>query len=85
MQQVIIDAHNKNRNDLAMGNTPNYEPAVRMGTLRWDEELANLALLNARTCEFAHDQCRTTGEITRCILHPNTTSSGLLYLSIILF
>lgn len=71
VQQAILDAHNKNRNDLANGNTPNYEPAVRMGTLRWNDQLADWAALNARTCIFGHDQCRTTGNTMIFLIHSN--------------
>lgn len=61
VQKVILDAHNKNRNKLALEHILEYESAVRMATLRWDDELAKLTLLNARTCDFNHDECRTTG------------------------
>lgn len=53
---------NTYRNDHALGKTPNYEPAVRMATLQWDPELAELADLNVRTCVYRHDQCRNTSK-----------------------
>lgn len=30
------------------------------GTLEWDDELAYLAELNAKTCKIEHDLCRNT-------------------------
>lgn len=53
---------NKQRNQQALGQTPNYEPATRMATLRWDDELAMFAELRARTCHYAHDACINTGK-----------------------
>lgn len=29
--------HNLHRNTIAMGKTPGYQPAARMGTLQWDD------------------------------------------------
>lgn len=39
---------------------PGFPPAVRMGALQWDDELAYLAELNAMSCEIEHDKCRNT-------------------------
>lgn len=58
---AIVAVHNKWRNQQALGQTPNYEPAVRMATMTYDDELAQLAELNVRTCEFEHDSCTNTG------------------------
>lgn len=33
LQQIILDAHNKLRNQLALGQTPGFEPAKRMSTM----------------------------------------------------
>lgn len=55
------------RNQQALGKTPNYEPAVRMATVTWDQNMADLASLNARACTFQHDKCRNTGTIVQCI------------------
>lgn len=54
------------RNQQALGKTPNFEPAVRMATVRWDQSMADLASLNARACTFQHDKCRNTGTIIQC-------------------
>lgn len=56
----IVDLHNKFRNQIAGGKIPNHLSAVRMGTVEWDWDLAYLAGLNVKTCEFDHDQCRNT-------------------------
>lgn len=61
IKAAIVDVHNKWRNQQAMGKTPHYQPAVRMATLTFDDELAKLAELNVRTCQFGHDQCENTG------------------------
>lgn len=59
-KQQILDGHNSRRNELAGGNIPNHDSAIRMGTVEWDDELALLATYNVKTCVFAHDQCRNT-------------------------
>ncbi|KAG5679857.1 hypothetical protein PVAND_009394 [Polypedilum vanderplanki] len=65
VQEIILDRHNYYRNQVAGGSVVGYEnvvlpPAVRMASMRWDNDLAHFALLNARQCIFAHDQCRRT-------------------------
>ena len=52
--------HNEFRNRTAAGEVDGYSPAVRMATLEWDDELAQLAELNVKTCVFKHDKCRNT-------------------------
>lgn len=63
LKQRILDIQNKQRNQQAMGNTPNYGPASRMSTLVWDDGLALMAEYNARLCKYGHDPCRNTGKI----------------------
>lgn len=36
LQQIILDAHNKLRNQQANGDTPGFEPAKRMATMVMD-------------------------------------------------
>lgn len=59
-----------------MGLTPNYEPAARMATLTYDNELAELAELNVRRCDFEHDRCANTGNAF-FILHRNEVKETL--------
>uniref|UniRef100_A0A1I8PAQ2 SCP domain-containing protein n=1 Tax=Stomoxys calcitrans TaxID=35570 RepID=A0A1I8PAQ2_STOCA len=59
-RKLILHEHNNRRNFVASGLLPGYYPAARMATLRWDEELAFLADLNARTCVVDHDHCRNS-------------------------
>lgn len=59
--QVYLDTINKFRNQQALGKTPNYKPAVRMATVSWDQTMADVASINARSCTFIHDRCRNTG------------------------
>lgn len=66
MKSKILDYHNKYRNQQALGQTPNYEPAVRMATMKWDSDLAKLAEMNVRTCIFGHDNCMNTGKMRKC-------------------
>ncbi|XP_055609897.1 antigen 5 like allergen Cul n 1-like [Uranotaenia lowii] len=60
MQQAIVSKHNQLRSQIATGSLPGFPPAVRMGTMVWDDELALLASYLARTCIFKHDDCRNT-------------------------
>ncbi|XP_075158974.1 venom allergen-1-like [Haematobia irritans] len=60
LKKVIVKAHNTKRNLIAGGGHPNHEPACRMATMKWDDELAKIAALNVRQCKMAHDKCRNT-------------------------
>lgn len=58
----ILDLHNQLRSNLALGELTGldnitFKPAIRMATLKWDNELADLALLNAYQCKMEHDRC----------------------------
>ncbi|XP_055604861.1 antigen 5 like allergen Cul n 1-like [Uranotaenia lowii] len=68
-QTLILNLHNTYRNKIALGTEKNgagilFPKASRMRTMRWDDELAYLAGLNARRCEMQHDQCRNTVNFT---------------------
>ncbi|XP_055842790.1 antigen 5 like allergen Cul n 1-like [Episyrphus balteatus] len=56
----ILNRHNQNRDVIASGRLRGYRSAPRMATMMWDNELAMLAGMTARTCKFEHDQCRNT-------------------------
>ena len=43
-----------------MGSLPGYAPASRMPALRWNEDLAYVAGLHARSCTTENDNCRNT-------------------------
>ena len=60
LKQVLLDAHNEKRNLIAGGGAPKHGAACRMATMEWDNELAQIASLNVRQCQMAHDQCRNT-------------------------
>ncbi|KAL5287519.1 Ag5r.2 family protein [Megaselia abdita] len=60
LQKEIIDSHNEKRNRVAGGKIPKHSPAVRMATIQWDDELAYMAGLNVKTCNYGHDECRNT-------------------------
>lgn len=60
MKNKIVDSHNDKRNQVAAGKIAKHSPAVRMATIQWDDELAHLAGLNVKTCNYGHDQCRNT-------------------------
>lgn len=59
-KRLILYMHNVYRNQIALGQTPGFSQAARMGALQWDDELAYLAELNAMSCEIEHDKCRNT-------------------------
>lgn len=60
IRMFIIHLHNEARNRLANGSVSGFESALRMPTVEWDDELAELAELNAKSCQFKHDECRNT-------------------------
>jgi hypothetical protein len=56
----IVHLHNHFRNLIASGDVKGYSGAARMGVVGWDDELAYLAELNAKSCKIEHDRCRNT-------------------------
>ncbi|XP_017474137.1 PREDICTED: venom allergen 5-like [Rhagoletis zephyria] len=58
-KRLIVDEHNAKRSLVAGGKTK-LEPACRMATMEWDEELASLAALNVKQCQMKHDACHNT-------------------------
>ncbi|XP_037818674.1 antigen 5 like allergen Cul n 1-like [Lucilia sericata] len=60
LKQVLVDAHNAKRNFIAGGGDPNHDPACRMATMQWDDELAAIAAYNVKQCKMQHDKCRNT-------------------------
>ena len=61
MKNAILNAHNKYRNEIALGRIQNYNQAANMATMEWDDGLAANAALNVHQCEMKHDECRNTG------------------------
>lgn len=57
---TLVDLHNTLRNDLARGKLAGFKPAVRMGAMAWDDELALMADLKVRGCDHGHDTCHNT-------------------------
>lgn len=55
-KRLLLHMHNQLRSTIAEGKTPGYPSATRMGALKWDDELAYLAELNAMSCEIEHDK-----------------------------
>ncbi|XP_053678066.1 antigen 5 like allergen Cul n 1-like [Anopheles nili] len=63
LRNFILHLHNDARAKLARGEEhgrTKFASAVRMPTVIWDDELANLAEINVRSCRFEHDECRST-------------------------
>lgn len=60
MKAAIVQTHNEKRNFIAGGGAASLQPACRMATMQWDDELASVAALNVRQCKMAHDKCRNT-------------------------
>jgi Cysteine-rich secretory protein family len=65
---TFLDIHNSLRSQVALGqlsgglNGATFPPASRMSTLKWSEELSDLALMNAKQCKMQHDSCHNTAE-----------------------
>ncbi|EAT44206.1 AAEL004407-PA [Aedes aegypti] len=57
---LILNYHNSKRNRLACGSMRRFASATSMQKLRWNDELAHLAEYNAKSCNFAHDECHNT-------------------------
>ncbi|XP_055633839.1 uncharacterized protein LOC129774168 [Toxorhynchites rutilus septentrionalis] len=60
LKTLIVDKHNQLRSKIASGKQAPYPQAARMATMQWNAELADIAVHNARSCNFAHDKCRNT-------------------------
>ncbi|XP_041781124.1 antigen 5 like allergen Cul n 1-like [Anopheles merus] len=60
LRAYILHLHNEVRDRLARGEEAGFAAASRMPTVTWDDELANLAEINVRSCRFEHDECRST-------------------------
>uniref|UniRef100_A0A182M300 SCP domain-containing protein n=1 Tax=Anopheles culicifacies TaxID=139723 RepID=A0A182M300_9DIPT len=60
LKELILKLHNGLRSELASGKMDGFAEAERMAVLVWDDELASLAEYNARTCQYLHDECRST-------------------------
>lgn len=63
-KKIILEEHNNLRNKIAGGKQKGFKPAKKMATMKWNDELAYLATLNALGCDFEHDQCRNTDDFT---------------------
>ena len=59
-KKLILDLHNQFRDRIAHGKIPGYAPAARMPALRWNDDLAYVAGLHARSCSPENDDCRNT-------------------------
>jgi len=70
----ILDIHNSKRSIVGLGQVSHLKSASRLATVKYNPELASLALLNVKQCAMKHDACRNT---------PQFKSSGqnLFYLS----
>ena len=60
---LILDTFNTFRSRIASGLQPRFSTARRMAQMVWNNDLAFLAQLNTRSCQFAHDPCRNTRKI----------------------
>ncbi|XP_021939333.1 venom allergen 5-like, partial [Zootermopsis nevadensis] len=57
-RQLILDAHNKARQTVALGRAPGQPAASNMLEMVWDEELASAAQRWADKCSLTHDGAR---------------------------
>uniref|UniRef100_A0A182IU72 SCP domain-containing protein n=1 Tax=Anopheles atroparvus TaxID=41427 RepID=A0A182IU72_ANOAO len=65
LKDLILKLHNTLRSELAAGKMEGFAEAERMAVLEWDDELAKLAEYNARTCQYLHDECRSTSRFRK--------------------
>lgn len=59
-KKIMLDEHNKYRSTVATGGVKWLPKAKQMATMTWDDELAQLAQLNAYRCVQKHDDCHNT-------------------------
>lgn len=59
LKDLIITEHNKCRDEFA-GGIDNFKPAVSLGAVMWDNELAQMAEYNVKRCDVQLDECRNT-------------------------
>uniref|UniRef100_A0A182NSS2 SCP domain-containing protein n=1 Tax=Anopheles dirus TaxID=7168 RepID=A0A182NSS2_9DIPT len=60
LKDLILKLHNNLRSELAGGKMEGFAAVERMAVLEWEDELGKLAEHNARTCQYLHDECRST-------------------------
>ncbi|EDV48031.2 uncharacterized protein LOC6553078 [Drosophila erecta] len=60
VQRFLMRRFNELRDSVAKGGFNGLSPASRMGTLKWNPELAYLAEFNVKDCVLRHDECRNT-------------------------
>ncbi|GAB0098203.1 hypothetical protein DMENIID0001_139130 [Sergentomyia squamirostris] len=57
---TILEKHNYYRNKVAKGNLKGYPQAAKMQKMMWNDDLAYLATVHVKHCQFEHDKCRAT-------------------------
>ncbi|KAH8371379.1 hypothetical protein KR093_007123, partial [Drosophila rubida] len=62
---IILKAHNEQRQRLATGKNMTLPRAARLVAMQWSEELATLASYNVRMCQAKHDDCHNTANYKR--------------------
>lgn len=60
LKKLIVDTHNKYRNEVANGKVGHLPKAAAMPTLTWDNDLAETAQMNSNRCVRGHDACHNT-------------------------
>ncbi|EDW97868.2 uncharacterized protein LOC6537610 [Drosophila yakuba] len=60
IEKFLLRRFNELRDSVAKGGFNGLSPASRMGTLKWNSELAYLASFNVKDCVLRHDECRNT-------------------------
>ena len=67
--KTVLNVHNSLRSKIALGqvsgglNGAVFPAASRMATIKWNQELADFALMNAKQCKMQHDMCHNTAEL----------------------
>lgn len=70
IKQAIVDMHNELRSKIATGEQPPYEPAAKMGAVKWDKQLEDAASMNVHQCDRWHDDCGVSSKISPFHLTP---------------
>lgn len=83
LQKITLDAHNKLRNQLAMGETPRYPPAARMATMVHLSRGFHLLFLlyNRYKTKQVHFKILFRHGTTNWLSWPNTTRCNVKWIT----
>lgn len=62
LKKLIVDGHNQKRQLVYNGGIKHLRRPCKMAHMTWNEELAQLAALHAKRCQWEHDGCHPTSQ-----------------------